>query len=378
MSESADFLSDLPPEARQASGVLRIDLAALRHNYRLLKEQVSARTLSAVVKADAYGLGAEKVVAALYQEGCRNFFVAHLEEAAPLLPQVPDDAAFYVLNGLHPGTEAEGSRTGRVVPVCNSLAQFEAWCAEANRLRRRFPTAIHVDTGMSRLGFSLDELEVLAAREDWRASLRVHLLISHLACADEPEHPLNPVQLQRFNQLVGRFPGASTSLANSAGCFLPESYHQQWARPGIALYGVNPLSLQTAPLAPVVSLHARVLQVRSVEAGASVGYGASYTADAPRRLATVAVGYADGWPRHLSNCGAVYWQSHRLPIVGRVSMDLTVVDISALPQDALQPGSWVELIGEHQTAAMIAADAGTIPYEILTRLGQRYYRHYTG
>lgn len=373
-SFAPDNLSDFPVETLNAAGVLRIDLPALRHNYQWIKESVTASTVSAVVKADAYGLGAVKVVSTLYQAGCRNFFVAHLDEAKALLPLVPDDAFFYVLNGLVPGSESACAATGRVVPVCNSPEQFAAWLAEAERLKRRLSVVLQVDTGMSRLGFSLQQLEALAHQAAWKSRLHVRLVMSHLACADEPEHGLNELQLARFQQIISFFPGAATSLSNSAGCLLKQDFHQQWVRPGLALYGVNPMSIHSDPFKPVVSLYARVVQMHSVESEATIGYGATATAPQKLRLATLSVGYADGWPRHLSNSGAAYWQSHRLPIVGRVSMDLTIVDVSALPEDALQRGDWVELIGPHQTVAQVAADADTIPYEILTQLGKRYHR----
>ncbi|MBE8717173.1 alanine racemase [Cellvibrio polysaccharolyticus] len=377
-SSVPDNLSDFPVDTANAAGVLRIDLAALRHNYQWLKESVAAETVCAVVKADAYGLGAPKVVSTLYQAGCRNFFVAHLDEARVLLPLVPDDASFFVLNGLAPGSEPACAATGRVVPVCNSPEQFSTWLAEAERLKRRLSVVLQVDTGMSRLGFSLDQLETLAQEGRWKSRLNIRLVMSHLACADEPEHGLNELQLARFRSIVSLFPGAAASLSNSAGCLLDNEFHQQWVRPGIALYGVNPTSVQSDPFKPVASLHARVIQVHTVDSEATIGYGATATAEKPLRLATIAAGYADGWPRHLSNRGAAYWQSYRLPIVGRVSMDLTIVDISALPESALQRGDWVELIGPHQTVAQVAADADTIPYEILTQLGKRYYRYSVG
>jgi alanine racemase len=279
-----------------------------------------------------------------------------------------------ILNGLQPNGEEACAECG-LVPVLNGLEQVEAWAALARRLSRRLPAALQVDSGMTRLGLSAAEVERVA-EHDLLGTLDVRLVMSHLACADEPAHPANAAQRDAFNGLLRQLPKTRVSFANSGGILLGEGFVHDLARPGLALYGVNPIPEQSVALRPVVRLDARVIQVRSVPKNTAIGYGAAFTSTRPMRLATIAVGYADGWPRHLSDKGAAFAGDVSLPIVGRVSMDSTIIDISALSDDALHLGSLVELIGPHQTLDDVAAKAGTIPYEILTGLGRRYARHY--
>lgn len=362
-------------DSRAACGVLTIDLAAIVANYTLLCRQTAPNRAAAVVKADAYGLGAAQVAPALYGAGCRDFFVAHFIEAIRLKPALPGDARILVLNGLMPGSEGDCAALG-AVPVLNSLAQVTNWSATARALGRTLPAALQVDTGMSRLGLAPEELDTLLAEPERLEGIHVEIVMSHLACGDEPEHAANPRQLGRMRAVRARLPDARPSFANSAGIFLGEDYRGDIARPGIALYGGAPLDGRDNPMRPVVRLEVRVVQTRTVPAGAEVGYGASFVAPSEMRLATIAAGYADGLPRHLSNKGAAYYGDIRLPIVGRVSMDSIILDITALPPGTLTLGSLVELIGPHQTLEAIAADAGTISYEILTSLGRRYERRY--
>ncbi|MEW6644904.1 MAG: alanine racemase [Pseudomonadota bacterium] len=355
-----------------AGAVLTIDLSALRSNYRLIRDRVCPAEVAAVVKADAYGLGAAQVAAALLKDGCRHFFVAQLSETRNLRAHLPPTAALYVLNGLLPGAEAEAIALG-VIPVLNSLPQVCAWSAAGVQRGRRLPAALQVDTGMSRLGLAAGEVEQLLAHPAMLDGIDLVLLMSHLACADEPEHMANTEQLAVFRHFAAQFPALRRSFANSGGAFLDASFHGELVRPGIALYGADPVP-GAARLRPVVRLDARVIQVREINTGTGVGYGLTFRASGPTRLATIGVGYADGWPRCLSERGAAYVDGVRLPIAGRVSMDSLTLDISALPEGALRPGDLVELIGPHQTLDDVARDAGTIPYEILTSLGQRYAR----
>ena len=360
-----------------AGGVLAIDLDALRWNYAQLCRAAAPATCGGVVKADAYGLGAARLAPVLYAGGCRDFFVAHAGEGAALRPHLGGDAAVFVLNGLQPGAEPLAAELG-LIPVLNSLEQAERWAIEAGRRAGRLPAALQVDSGMSRLGMMPGEVEAFVAREDLRRFIDLRLVMSHLACADEPDHPANRAQRAAFAGLAEHFPGVRLSLANSGGILLDPGFRHDLARPGVALYGVTPTPDRDIGLRPVIALHAKVIQVRTIPAGAAVGYGATFVAPAPMRIATLAVGYADGWPRHLSGTGAAFHGSTRLPILGRVSMDSMTVDVTALPEGTLGLGSLVELVGPHQTLDTMAAEAGTIAYEILTRLGDRYARTYVG
>jgi len=354
-----------------AGGVLTIDLAALRHNYSAIARHIAPTRAAAVVKADAYGLGASRVAPAFYDAGCRDFFVAHLGEAIALKPFLQPDATLYVLNGLQPGTETACARDG-ILPVLNSLEQIENWGALAARQGRKLPALLQLDTGMSRLGLSASEFERLLENFALLDNIDIKFVISHLASGDEPENAANARQLANMTALLVRLPKLPVAFANSGGSFLDKSYHFDLARPGVALYGVGPEN----EVVPVLTLSARVIQVRDIDKGAAVGYGGTYVAEGPMRVATIAVGYADGWFRSLSNKGSAFFGDTRLPIIGRVSMDSITLDVSALPEGTLKLGSLVELIGPHQRLEDVARDCDTIPYEILTALGNRYARVY--
>jgi len=359
------------------AGVLTIDLNALVSNWAYLSATTQAEEVGAVVKADAYGLGARAVVTALARAGCRRFFVAHLAEAAEILDLIPADGWVAVLNGLNPGAEGPCADLGAdlgVRPALNSVGQARRWQAEAERRGARLPALLQFDSGMSRLGVSAQEAQDLAVDSGFAAAVRLDAVMSHLACGDDPDAPANAEQLARFRSLAALFPGVPRSFANSPGCLLPPAFHGTIARPGLGLYGANPGSATPSPFTPVVRLQARVIQTRRVPAGAGVGYGLTWHADAETGLATLAVGYADGWLRSLSGRGAAYWQGTRLPIVGRVSMDSITVSLAALTGDWPQEGDLVDLIGPDCPIETVAAEAGTIPYEILTSLGHRYER----
>jgi len=359
-----------------ASGYLTIDLAALARNYERLAAQVAPARAAAVVKADAYGLGADRVTARLYEHGCRHFFVAQFVEALRLQPTLAADAKVYVLNGLQPGNEPACAEHG-IVPVINSLEQLQRWSETAKALGRKLTAALQFDTGMSRLGVPAAERAAVASMLKADANIvDVQFIMSHLASADEPESDQNGSQLAEMNRITAEFPECDLCFANSGGIFLGKPYHGVLARPGIALYGGAPTADRANPMEAVVRLDVAVVQTRTVPAGARVGYSGTHIAAAETRLATIAAGYADGLPRNLGDRGAVYCDGIRLPIVGRVSMDSITIDISALPQDRLQLGSLVEVLGPSQTLEDIARDAGTIAYEILTGLGQRYERQY--
>ncbi|HEV2676333.1 MAG TPA: alanine racemase [Aliidongia sp.] len=363
------------PEA--AGAVLTIDLAALCDNYRLLSSRLAGAACAAVVKADAYGLGAARVATALSRIGCRHFFVAHLQEGLALRDVLPDAAEIFVLNGLMPGAEG-ACLEARLTPVLNSLVQVDAWTRLSRRLGRSLPAVVQIDSGMARLGLAPAEVDQLARDPARLDGVALRAVMSHLACADEPDHPANRAQLAAFETQRRRLPPAPASFANSSGIFLGPDYHFDLARPGAALYGVAPVPGTINPMRDVVRLDVRVIQTREIAAGDAVGYGHAFRATAPTRIATLAVGYADGWLRCIGPAGRAYVGDRALPIAGRVSMDSLTLDISALPPDALKPGDFVELLGPHQPVDQAAAAAGTIGYEILTSLGGRYARHYIG
>ncbi|MDM7850953.1 alanine racemase [Pseudochrobactrum kiredjianiae] len=363
------------PQALAAGGILTIDLGALRANYKLIADAITPTRTAAVVKADAYGLGADKVAPQFYAAGCRDFFVAHLSEALNLQPHIGKDATIYILNGLQPQTE-KLCADHNIVPVLNSLEQLQNWAALAKAQNRSLPALLQLDTGMSRLGLSEQELKELLADQSLLDCVDVKFIISHLASGDNVQSPQNKAQLERMQAVLKLLPQYAVAFSNSGGTFMERSYHYDLARPGIALYGGAPQENAPNPMQPVVSLQARVIQCRSVPAKTLVGYGGSYETQTETRIATIAVGYADGWPRHLSNKGCAYYGDVRLPIIGRVSMDSITLDVSALPEGTLKLGSLVELIGSHQTLEQVAQDAGTITYEVLTSLGNRYHRIY--
>lgn len=360
------------PHVEACSSRLVIDLDAFRANYRTLAARVAPARCGAVVKANAYGLGVARVGAALHREGCRSFFVAQLCEAGPLARAIGSGATIFILNGLDPGSEAP-CVAADAIPVLNSPSQVARWRAHARALGRPLPAALQVDSGMSRLGLSAVDAVALAADPMLSCDLDLRLLMTHLACADEPGRAANADQLAVFRAIAAHVPHVPVSIANSGGVFLPADFHGDLARPGVALFGVDP-GPHAQGLRPVVRLDARVLQIRSVAAGTGVGYGLHHVAATPQRLATIALGYADGWPRCLGSVGAAWHRSARLPIVGRVSMDSLTVDIGALAENDLAEGDFVELLGPSQSLADVARDAGTIAYEILTRLGARHAR----
>ena len=340
---------------------LRIDLQALTANYRALCE-AAAGAVGAVVKADAYGLGAEAVGRTLAAAGCGHFFVARASEGVALRRALAEPN-IHVLEGVFPET-VEALLEHGLNPVLNSLEQLTLWTAP-----RPGPATVHVDTGMQRLGFPFEAaLETLDRTE-------VGLLVTHLACADVPEHPLNASQAARIRRLREHFSGIPLSIGNSAGILNGADFGCDLARPGIGLYGGNPWAGGPNPMRPVATLEAQVVQMRSVGTGAAIGYGASWTAKRPTTAAVLGIGYADGLPRLLSNRGAVAANNRRCPVLGRVSMDLTAIDAT---DTELATGDWVEVFGPNLPVDEVAAGANTIAYEILTGIAGRVERRYEG
>ncbi len=367
-------------EERWAPGRLEINLGAVRENYRILKLKLAKGCeIAPAVKANAYGLGMVEVAGALREEGAHNFFVANLHEGL-VLRRAYGDVGIFILNGFY-SSDARAYVDFRLTPVIGSFMELKAYAALSGEVDRALSAFLHFNTRMNRLGFGSVETRELLGNLDMLSGIDVQGVMSHLACADEPEHDMNRVQLEIFTEISDRiaqkFPQAKRSLANSSGIFLGEDYHFDMVRPGMALYGLNPVPHQGNIMRRVVSLTAPVMRTRIVYQGAHVGYGATHRFEKESPLATVSAGYADGVFWALGNRGALYWNGIRCPIRGRVSMDLTTVDLSDVPpQERPKPGDEMELLGPHQSPDDLARDAGTIGYEVLTALGARYQRAY--
>jgi alanine racemase len=368
----------IPTDAR---AVLTISLDALRANWAELNKVSGRAECAGVIKADAYGLGLEEIAKALRDEGCKTFFVATLNEAQRVR-MVQPGATLYVLDGLLPGA-APAYAGFDLRPCLGSLAEVHEWAAYCDATERKLRAAVHLDTGMNRLGLPPDEVAALAQDLSVFERFDCSLIMSHLACADDVAHPLNAKQKAAFDTLRALLPTVPASLANSGGVFLGPDYHYDIVRPGIALYGGRSLEGAPNPMQWVVQLQARILQVRDVPEGATVGYGGTYTCHRPTRVATIACGYADGFLRAISrvgqSSGAVgFIGAHPVPIIGRVSMDLITVDVTGVPLNLAARGGWVEVLGARTTVDDLTDRAGTIGYELLTRLGRRVHRIYRG
>ena len=368
------------PALEEAGGLLTIELGALAANWRRMKERAASARCAAVVKADGYGLGLQPVALALANAGCDTFFVALLDEARRLRAVLPT-TSIYVLNGLNPGTSGE-FRALRIEPVLGSWAEIDEWDAFAVSCGEPLPAAIHIDTGMARHGLSIEDAKVLAERMRL-INFKPSLVMSHLACADEPAHPMNAKQIADFRALVSLFPGIPASLANSAGILAHSDAHFDLVRPGIALYGGRAVLDGANPMQPVVRLDLRIAQVRRSAKGDTVGYGASQRLTRDSRIAICAAGYADGIFRAVggsdrgSRAEAIV-AGKRCPFVGRVSMDFIAVDVTDLPENSVARGDFATLIGDQIGVDEFAGHAGTIGYETLTALGRRYARIYRG
>ncbi|RCL01045.1 MAG: alanine racemase [Candidatus Tokpelaia sp. JSC188] len=358
-----------------AGGILTVDLDALRDNYcRLCVEAKPAKT-AAVVKADAYGIGMAQAVPALYKAGCRLFFVAQLTEAFKLRPLLSSNVAIAILNDIQPGVEGITADAG-FIPVLNSISSIEAWGTLCRKRRKKLPAMLQIDSGMCRLGLDTKEIKQLIADPKIFDLANICYILSHLACSDTCTNSMNYIQLATLKRVLKKLPATRVSFANSSAIYLGKDYRFDLVRPGIALYGIDPYGAMPSRFHPVIQLNARIIQVRSVPAGTKIGYDGTFLIKRPSRIATLAVGYADGWHRSLSNRGAAYFAAKRLPIVGRISMDSMMLDITDLGRQAPRRGDLVELIGPNQIVEDIARDADTIPYEILTSLSHRYKRYY--
>ncbi|MBS0965108.1 alanine racemase [Acetobacter okinawensis] len=361
--------------AYRAGAVLSVHLDAVVHNYRLLKARAPHAVCAAVVKADAYGLGAAQVAPALVGAGATQFFVAHVDEGLALRPHVGAQVGITVLHGPRPDA-VEACLAHGLRPVLNSMEQIGWVRAVARQRQQQLGVVLQLDTGMSRFGLSADDVRQIAADPTLLDGLKVELVMSHLACADEPANPANAAQAARLVEYAAVLPvRAPLSLAASSGVFLGPDYHFDLVRPGAALYGVAPHPGAPNPLRAVVSLKAHVLQTRTLSRGDRVGYGLTWKAEGPCRVATIAVGYADGFIRARAN-GSAWFGGQALPILGRISMDSMTVDISAIPEGQLEADGMVELLNDTYGVDDVARAEGTIGYEVLTSLGHRYHRNY--
>jgi alanine racemase len=368
------------PGPTEAGGILTIDLAAIEANWKKLAGTTIPVECAAVVKADAYGCGLDPVTHKLAKAGCRTFFVADVGEGRRVRAIAPE-AVIYVLNGLMPGS-AQSFAADNLRPVINSTTELAEWDAFIATKGWRGGAALHVDTGMNRLGISIDEAVAIAPRIQSEHH-GFTLLMSHLACAETPDHPMNDRQIRLFREIRIMYRGVPSSLANSAGIFLGGTMYCDLVRPGIALYGANPMPGYKNPMQPAIELGGRIIQVRSVNKGETVGYGATFTASRASRIAVIAVGYGDGFLRSAAAAkgkpaAEVIVGGKRCPVAGRVSMDLIAVDVTDLADGTARRGDFATLIGEGMSVDDLAAAMGTIGYEVLTGLGRRYHRIYIG
>jgi len=364
----------------EAGGVLTIDLAAVESNWKRLASLTVPVECAAVVKADGYGCGLEPVARTLYRAGCRTFFVADVAEGRRARAVAPD-ATIYVLNGVMPGS-AQAFAADDLRPVINSTTELAEWDAFVATKNWRGGAALHIDTGMNRLGITVEEAAAIAPRLQ-SENHGFTLVMSHLACAESPDHPMNARQLRLFREIRMAYRGVASSLANSSGIFLGERAYCDLVRPGVALYGVNPTPGKANPMRRVVELKGRIIQVRAIAKGETVGYGAAFTAGRASRIAIVAVGYADGFLRSAGTArgkpaAEIIVAGKRCPLAGRVSMDVLAVDVTDVAEGAVRRGDFATLIGDRVSVDDLATGMGTIGYEVLTDLGRRYHRLYKG
>jgi alanine racemase len=380
LSPEANAAAALAAATATSPGILTVDLDAIVANWRKLEKTAVPAECAAVIKADAYGCGVEPVARGLAGAGCKTFFVATLDEARAAREALPS-TELYVLDGFFQncGDAFAKLNCRPVIGDLNELAEWDVFC---RRSGWSGGAAIHIDTGMNRLGLNLVEANGIVPRIN-AGDHGITLVMSHLACAESLNHPLNAKQVATFREIASLYSGVPASLCNSSGIYLGPQFQFDMVRPGAALYGINPTPEADNPMQPVVDLKARIVQLRNVERGDSVGYGGTWTARRPTKLAIVSTGYADGYFRAASaNDGTrgaeVVVAGKRCPVAGRISMDLMAIDITDLPDKTARRGHMVTLIGEGITVDELAHHFGTIGYEVLTSLGKRYARIYKG
>jgi len=355
--------------------LLKVDLSAIRENYRIFQKECGNATVGAAVKADCYGLGFAPISKILESEGCRDFFVASSLEGIALRAVLNQSANIYVLNGVF-DDDAKEMIVHNLIPALSNLPQIKLWQKMAEKIKTTLPCLLHFNTGINRFGIVTDNIEGLAENIK-TSSLNVLYVMSHLVSSEEKDNPLNKIQLERFNQIAAHFPNSKKSLSNSGGIFLGKEYHFDLVRPGAGLYGLNPAPyLPKNPMHNTATLLAPIIQLQEVEAGEAIGYNETYQVKERGTFATIPIGYADGYMRALSNNGITYIKEQEASIVGRISMDLTVLDVSNIDPAMLYLGQMVEVMGNNIPPDKIAHLCGTSGYEILTMLGNRFQRRY--
>jgi alanine racemase len=360
----------------KSGAVATIDLNVIAENYRSLQIRCATAQVAATIKADGYGLGAIPIANTLHDAGCRNFYVAHLDEALALRAVIPN-CTIYVLHGIPVGAEIDANQKN-IIGILTHLGAVERMRDSAKLLNQKIPVVLHVDTGMNRIGFCETQWRALYTNPDLLKGLDVHMVMSHFACSDEPDHPMNEIQRQIFVKATEHFTNTKKSLANSHGIYLGQQMHFDQVRPGRALTGTTGLT----GLKNALSVHAPIIQLRSIDSAGSVGYGATQQVQKGTRLAALAYGYADGAPRSLSNSDTnkrhhFFLHGIAVPLVGRISMDLMMVDVSDVPEHLVHEGAMVEIVGSHQSIDDLAAQIGTLGYELMTHMGHRVERRYS-
>jgi len=360
---------------KAGKSILEINLARVVENYKTMSKSIKTGCIVApVVKANGYGLGAAPISESLYKSGCKAFCVAYVEEAIQIREKIPS-AEIYVFHGVQQ-SDLEIAHRKNLIPVLNDLYQIELWNSYAAKNNKKLPAVIHVDTGMGRLGLTESNIEKIANNEDFCSFIDIKYIMSHPSCADDPERKENAKQLEELKKISALFPDTKISFANSAAIMLGNEYHFDMVRPGCSLYGINPMPSKPTPVQQVATLKAEVIQIRNIEKDQAISYSGRYQAKKGDRIATVLCGYADGYLRCLTGKGSAHFEGMRLPIVGTVTMDMVMIDISKVPENRLQYMNYVELLGDHITVDELAQSANTIGYEILTSLGNRFKRVY--
>lgn len=370
---SGDDRTDTSP------ALLRVDLDAVRANYRLLAKTATGARCAAAVKADGYGMGMAPVSRALAQEGCDCFFVENLNEGVTLRAALSDnwpDATIYIVKGFYSDSPDAFLQHG-LRPVLVTTEQVTRWL-EVIATHGPLPSIIKVNTGMNRLGLAQAETRALAADEATLDILKPDYLMSHLAFSEDPDHPMNDAQRQKFDEFRALFPGLPASLAGSGGVMMGAAFHYDMVRPGVGLYGGNPFTRRPNPFAEVAHLQGKILQIREIDSGESVGYGATHRATAPARIAIVGAGYGDGYGRGFDNQGAGILNGIKVPVVGRVSMGSVAVDVSDCPPDSVVVGEYLTLLGDGISLDEASSASGRSAYELLTSLSQCPARRYLG
>ncbi|MFV9887570.1 MAG: alanine racemase [Rickettsiales endosymbiont of Dermacentor nuttalli] len=355
--------------------ILTIDLNSIIRNYLLLKKELNQVECGAVVKADAYGIGANHITSTLSKYGCKHFFVANLDEAITLRSTLTTQHKIYVLHGIFPNQEQEFINYN-LIPILNDIYQIKIWNSFALTQNVKLPAIIHIDTGLSRLGLSLNDALTLFYNQTLVSNLDILYLMSHLSAANDLDHYLNYEQLKKIQIIQKYMPNNHITFVNSSGIFLGSQYHFHLARPGMALYGLNPTPTKNNPMHNVVCLFSNIIQIRKHIKKSPVGYSGSYYAQKNSVIATVAIGYADGYFRSLGNNGICYIAGYKTQVVGRISMDLITLDVTHIPAHLIYPGQSVEIIGDNITVDQLASYSNTLGYEVLTNLSNRFKRIY--